>query len=170
MYGALLLTQLRNWRNTMAKREIPLFVIDTNRYHNIGEADFLVCTDRENGFIAKMEYVTGENDIVTDTLRIGGNNGGIKLRMEVKRIIGTNPSANAIRTLMKKGFEFFTENVQVKVDIDQPTTEQCISFLEEMIRTNRHYIQQAGVDYEERKTIMTSLKMLESIENKLKNE
>ena len=154
----------------MAKREIPLFIIDTNRCHSIGEADFMVCTDRENGFIAKLEYVTGGDDVVTDTIRIGGENGGIKLKMEVKRVIGTNPSANAIRTLMKKGFEFFTESVQLKVDIEEPTTEQCIGFLDTMIRSNRHYIEQAGSDYEERRTIMTSLQMLQSIRNKLKDE
>lgn len=36
----------------MAKREIPLFIIDNTRNHKRGECDFLVCTDKDNGFIA----------------------------------------------------------------------------------------------------------------------
>lgn len=45
----------------MAKREIPLFIIDNTRNHKRGECDFLVCTDKGNGFIAKVDYMDGEN-------------------------------------------------------------------------------------------------------------
>lgn len=50
----------------MAKREIPLFIVDTSRNHKRGECDFLVCTDKDNGFLAKVDYVDGEKEKVGD--------------------------------------------------------------------------------------------------------
>lgn len=44
----------------MAKREIPLFIIDTLRNHKRGECDFIVCTDKDCGFIAKVDYIDEE--------------------------------------------------------------------------------------------------------------
>ena len=52
----------------MAKREIPLFIVDTSRNHKRGECDFLVCTDKDNGFLAKVDYVDGEKEEVDISL------------------------------------------------------------------------------------------------------
>ena len=41
----------------MAKREIPLFIIDTLRNHKRGECDFLVCTDKDCGSILDAEII-----------------------------------------------------------------------------------------------------------------
>lgn len=152
----------------MAKREIPLFVCDTARWHNQGEADYIACTDIDNGFVARVEAIdASEPDTVTDTLRIGYENRGYKLRMEIKRITGKNPASSAIRTLMKKACEYYTENKQTIIHTDEPSTVECVKFLNLLIDGNRHNLQEAGVDYNERKTIQTSLKMFEAIRLKL---
>lgn len=39
----------------MAKREIPLFIIDNTRNHKRGECDFLVCTDKDKVYIDNFE-------------------------------------------------------------------------------------------------------------------
>lgn len=46
----------------MAKRSVPLFIIDRSRRHKLGECDFIVCTDLDNGFIARVDYVDGEHE------------------------------------------------------------------------------------------------------------
>ncbi len=152
----------------MAKREIPLFVCDTSRWHKMGESDFIVCTDIDNGFVAKVETIDGNvTDTVTDTLRVGYENRGYKLRMEIKRITGKNPTTSAIRTLMKKACEYYSENKSLLIHSDSPSTVECVRFLNLLIDGNRHNLQEAGGDYNHRKTVETSLKMLEAIRLKL---
>lgn len=150
----------------MAKREIPLFLFDKERKHNLGECDFVCCTDIDNGFIAKMEY-TEESERVTDRMRIGKANNGIRLKMEVKRTIGKNPSDAAIRTLMKKAESLYTEQTQMRVG-DRPTDAQMIEFLDAMVAGNRHYLTEAGSDSVERTTVLTSLMMLEAIKDRIR--
>lgn len=152
----------------MAKREIPLFIVDTARWHNQGNADFVVCTDQDSGFVAKIDIVnTDQPDTVTDTLRIGYENRGYKLRMEVKRVTGNNPSPSAIRTLMKKACDYYVENKRTPIHSHEPNTLECVKFLGLLIDGNRQNLQEAGVDYNRRKTVETSLRMLEAIRLKL---
>lgn len=152
----------------MAKREIPLFVCDTARWHNQGDADFVVCTDIDNGFVAQATIIdASEPDIVTDTLRVGYENRGYKLRMEIKRVTGKNPTASAIRTLMKKACDYYYDNKRTPIHSTNPTTVECVKFLNMMIDGNRHNLQEAGMDYNRRKTTETSLRMLEAIRLKL---
>lgn len=152
----------------MAKREIPLFVCDTSRWHNQGDADFIACTDQENGFVARIDIVSSdEPDTVTDTLRIGHENRGYKMRMEIKRVTGNNPTPSAIRTLMKKACDYYCDNKRTPLHTENPSTLECVQFLNLLIDGNRQNLQDAGVDYAERKTVETSLKMLEAIRLKL---
>lgn len=140
----------------MAKREIPLFVFDKNRDHGIGECDFVCCTDIDNGFIAKIDY-TDEPENVSERVRIGKPNNGISMRIEVKRIIGKNPDPGTIRTLMKKAESLYTESSQVRV-VDRPTDKEMVDFLD---------ILMAGSNTSERNTILSSLKMLDSIKRRI---
>ena len=149
------------------KREIPLFIFDLNRFHNLGECDFVTCTDRDNGFIAKIDYLEGAHDAVTDTTRIVKGRNGISVRMEIKRIIGINPINSSIRTLMKKGMDLYIEKTQKSINVNEPSIEQCIDFLNILIKGNRHAISEQGVNYKERETVLTSLAMLEHIKAKL---
>lgn len=152
----------------MAKREFPLFIIDKGRTHKMGECDFIVCTDQENGFIGKCEYVENQPSSMTDdsiTIQGTGIDKSISLKMSIKRMIGKNPTSSATRTLMRKAMDVYNEDkLEVRV---KPSNEDCKRFLEELIRGNRHYIQEAGVNVNERNVILTSIHMLESIKNKL---
>lgn len=151
----------------MPKREIPLFVFDLSRDHNLGECDFVACTDVDNGFVAKIDYVTEVDNIITDTVRIVKNNGAIKLRLEVKRITGKKPDKAAIKTLLKKAEELYCERTQKHVTIDNPSKKDMLNFLDVLINGNKHYISDAGSDYNERRTLLTSISMLESIKSEL---
>mgnify|MGYP001555039695 FL=1 len=152
----------------MAKREIPLFICDTSGWHNQGDADFIACTDQENGFVARIDIVSSdEPDTVTDTLRIGHENRGYKMRMEIKRVTGNNPTTSAIRTLMKKACDYYCDNKRTPLHAENPSALECVRFLNLLIDGNRQNLQDAGADYAERKTVETSLKMLEAIRLKL---
>ena len=91
----------------MAKREIPLFIIDTLRNHKRGECDFLVCTDKDCGFIAKVDYIDEEKEEVGDDYRICFPRRGCSLRIKIHQMIGQHPDTGRIRTLLKKGAEYF---------------------------------------------------------------
>ena len=122
----------------MAKREIPLFVFDKNRWHSQGECDFIICTDIDNSFVARVDYVT-EPEMVSDTVKIVKGANGINLKLEIKRITGQNPSPASIRTL---------------IDV--------------LIDSNRHHLKEAGSDYNAKKIVATSLNMLQVIRDKIK--
>lgn len=152
----------------MAKRDIPLFIIDTNRWHRQGEADFIACTDLDNAFVAQVTFVDAtEPDTVTDTLRVGYGNRGYKLRVEIKRVTGKNPTPSALRTLLKKACDYYVEHKHTTLNTDEPSTLECVRFLNLLIEGNRHNVDAAGMDYKERKTVETSLRMLEAIRLKL---
>jgi hypothetical protein len=152
----------------MAKREIPLFVFDLTRDHNLGECDFVSCTDMDNAFIAKIDYVTNADDVVTDTLRIGNKKNGVSIRLEIKRITGKNPDNGAIRTLLKKAEELYVKRHLKIVNTDSPSDEDMINFLNLMISGNKKNISAAGSNVNERKIITASLNMLESIRDRIK--
>lgn len=151
----------------MSKREFPLFVFDLARDHGLGECDFVSCTDADNAFIAKIDYVEGVENIITDTLRINRGNGTIKLRLEVKRITGKNPDKGAIRTLLKKAEDLYCERTQKKVNMGAPSKADMVHFLNTLIKGNKQYVSQAGADVEERDTALMSIAMLEAIKNEL---
>ena len=89
----------------MAKREFPLFILDTLRTHKRGECDYLVCTDRDNGFIAKIDFIPGEKEETGADYRISYANDGISCRIRIQQMTGANSRESDIRTLLKKGLE-----------------------------------------------------------------
>lgn len=150
----------------MAKREIPLFIFDKNRWHSLGECDFITCTDIDNSFVARVDYVT-DPEMVSDTVKIVKGANGINLKLEIKRITGQNPSPASIRTLMRKACEYIIKNAIIPVNVTNPSNEDCINFLEILIESNRHNLKEVGVDYDARKIVATSLVILEEIKKKL---
>lgn len=149
------------------KREIPLFIIDTKKTHKHGECDFLACTDRDNSFVARIDYISSQEPAYGDDYRIDYNRNGFSVKLSIIRITGLNPSTSAIKTLMKKGLDYYAESVTLSVDATRATTRQCIDFIEKLTAGNRHYLQEAGINQKERTTILTSLMMLDAIKNKL---
>lgn len=155
----------------MAKREIPLFIYDKSRSHKLGECDFVVCTDKDNGFIAKVDYVDGEIEEVGVDYRIGVPNFGISLRIKIIRVIGTNPTEQATRTLLKSAMKHIKECGQLKVNIATPTVDECIKFLSEINRGNMAYISEGTL--KERNFVASSIMMMQHCINyleTLKNE
>lgn len=142
-------------------------MFDLSRDHGLGECDFVACTDVENAFVAKIDYVEGVENVITDTLRINRGNGELKLRFEIKRITGKNPDKSAIRTLLKKAEDLYCERTQKKVNLDCPTKADMVHFLDTLIKGNKQYVTQAGADVEERETVLMSIAMLEAIKNEL---
>lgn len=149
------------------KREIPLFIIDTKKSHKKGECDFLVCTDMDNGFVARIDYVTDEPEGMTDDSITGYARHGLAIKMSIRRMTGKNPNQGNIRTLMRKGLDYYAEAVTLEVGATEVTTRQCVEFLEKLADGNRHYLQEVGVDYNQRQTLLTSLMMLDAIKHKL---
>lgn len=88
------------------------------------------------------------------------------MRIEVKRIIGKNPDPGTIRTLMKKAESLYTESSQVRVG-DSPTDKEMVDFLDILMAGNKHYLSKAGSNTSERNTILSSLKMLDSIKRRI---
>lgn len=153
----------------MAKREIPLFIIDNSRAHKKGECDFLVCTDSENGFVAKIDYVQGVVDEVGEMYRIGYGRNGLSRRIAVQRLIGSNPNPASVKTLLKKGFDYFVKESSVSVNMDKPSKEECIKFLDVYAKANRQAVDDAGVDYQSRMLALKQATILEATINYLKD-
>lgn len=151
----------------MAKREIPLFIIDRTRQHKKGECDFLVCTDKDSGFIARIDYVDGEKEETGDDYRIGLPNGGVSCRMQVVRVTGERPVTASIRTLLKAGMEYFWKMARTPLDFDSPTPEECAKYLDILIKGNQGRINEGSPA--ERRARALSLKMLQATMNILKN-
>lgn len=149
------------------KREIPLFIVDSKKSHKKGECDFWVCTDQDNGFIAKVEYVAATAPEYGEDYRIDCERCGLSIKTTIKRIFGKNPNPTAVKSLLKKGVSYYIESVTLSVDATKVTTEQCIDFVEKLSAGNRHYLNETGIDNEERITILSSLAMLDAIKNKL---
>lgn len=150
------------------KREIPLFIIDTKKSHKKGECDFLVCTDQDSGFIAKIDYIESSKQDIGDDYRIDYCRNGLSLKMTIKKIVGCNPNQSNIKSLMKKGLDYYVESVTLSVDATKATTEECIDFIAKLADGNKHYLEEAGADYNERAIIKTSLMMLDAVRNKLR--
>lgn len=146
----------------MAKREIPLFIIDTLRNHKRGECDFLVCTDKDCGFIAKVDYIDEEKEEVGDDYRIGCPRRGCSLRIKIHQMIGQHPDTGRIRTLLKKGMEYFLKAVTCEVHVKNPSREECADFLNTLVRMNKQYVDDAGSDYQARQATIHTIMMLEA--------
>ena len=150
----------------MAKREIPLFIFDNQRKHSIGAFDYLVCTDKDNGFVARIDYVDGVEEMATDTVRVGLKRNGIAMRMEIKRFTGTNVKASEVRTLMKLGMDYCAKVQTLKVDDHTPSVEECAAFLQKLIVGNRANL--GKLSPVERATTERSLAMLTATLNHLR--
>lgn len=146
----------------MAKREFPLFILDTLRTHKRGECDFLVCTDRDNGFIAKIDFIPGEKEEAGADYRIGYANDGISCRIRIQQMTGANSRESDIRTLLKKGLEYYVQAVRCQVNIERPSRQQCADFIRQLIRGNMKALDDAGSDYARRNIVKKSLSMLEA--------
>ena len=106
------------------KRETPLFIIDTKKSHKKGECDFLVCTDKDNAFVARIDYVNATAPDMGEDYRIDYCNNGISLKLSIIRMLGNNPNRTNLRTLMKRGLDYYAEACVIRFNPNSITTEQ----------------------------------------------
>jgi hypothetical protein len=152
----------------MAKRILPLFVVDHCRMHRFGECDFIACTAKDNGFIAKVDHVEGDITEIGDDYRIGGARNGISCRIQILRYTGSNIDKAEIRTLLKAALEYHSECTRCPVNVDAPSIDDCTNFLMLLVRSNMHHLAEAKSDFNARQTVLTSLTMLEATIEHLK--
>ncbi len=151
------------------KREFPLFIVDHNRAHKFGEVDFVYCSDIDNGFIAKVEYIDGIIEEVGEDYRIepGLSGSNISAKISIKRITGKNPDKTKIRGLLKQAMKYYTSLSTFSADIGNITVRQMVLFIDTLILYGRKNAIAAGSDYNYRNTVLTSIAFLEAIKKEL---
>ena len=151
------------------KREFPLFIVDHNRMHKFGEVDFVCCSDIDNGFIAKIEYVDGIIEEVGEDYRIEPSPGraNVSAKISIKRITGKNPDNTQIRALLKQAMKYYISLSTFSADIGKPTVKQMVLFIDTLILEGRKNAIAAGSDYNYRNTVLTSIALLEAIKKEL---
>lgn len=150
----------------MAKREIPLFIFDNQRKHSDGAYDNLVCKDKDNGFVARIDYVEGVDEMTTDTVRVGLKRNGIAMRMEIKRFTVSNVKNSEVRVLKKLCMDYCAKVQTLKVDYHTPSVEKFAAFHQKLIVGNRANLWKLSPV--ERATTERSLAMLTVTMNHLK--
>ena len=146
----------------MSKRTLPLFIFDLTRRHKLGECDFVACTDKDNGFIAKIDYVEGEIEDTSEYwMRVGHPNHGVSLRLQILRLTGGNIDRTKVRALLKQAEKRFLDIAQKEMDVNEPSVEECITFLDVLVRSNRHAVDEQAHDFRGRETTLMSIRLLE---------
>lgn len=119
----------------MGRRRYPLFVIDREQHHRAGETDYIVCTDLDNGFVASTEYVPAQEEECGDDYRIGLDNNGLSLKIQILKLTGRHPETAAVRTLLKAAMKEYAARCQPPAS-DGITVADCVRAVDTMIRSN----------------------------------
>lgn len=112
----------------------------------------------------------GEIEEVGDDYRIGCPKRGVSCRIQIQQMIGKNSRPNEIRTLLKKGMDYFVKTVQKPIHVNAPTKDECATFLEMLIRMNKQALDEAGSDYDAHKVVENTIKMLQASADYLKED
>lgn len=142
----------------MSKRKFPLFIIDTNRLHKLGDCDFLVCTDQDNGFVAQVEYIRATAAEVGDDYFISKPTKGLAAKIQILRFNTPNPDKTKVRGLLKQASIKINDEIKVDVSVDA-SPQDCVKFIKKLNEANYHRLNTG--DYIERKTVLTSMLMLD---------
>lgn len=148
------------------KREIPLIILDKSRLHKLGEKDFIVCTDKDNGFIAEVSYMEHVQEDTTDTYIVRDGNGGISVKIEIKRFIGSNKDNAKIKSLLKMAVNTLLKS-NVKTKGKEISTEDCINFAELLLQSYKTEENAIKGDYEAKQTLVTMRQYMTAIKEKL---
>ena len=155
----------------MMRRRNPLCIFDTNRCHKFGDCDWIVCTDKDNGFVAKVTYETGLQPTAGVNERISKPNAnGIQVHIKIVRAwINGYHTASDARAQLKQAEKIVRESTRSVVVTNEPTTQQVIDYLELLIHANSHALHGAGYSTTEKQTTLTSLQMLQAAIDKLRS-
>ena len=64
--------------------------------------------------------------------------------------------------------DYFVKTVQKPIHVNAPTKDECATFLEILIRSNKQAIDEAGSDYDANKVAENTIKMLQASADYLK--
>ena len=155
----------------MTKRH-PLFFYDTQRCHRFGDCDWLACVDVHYGFVCKVTYVSDEQPrIETNTCVSKPNENGIQVRLDIERCWiepGCSIPASLNESHLKAAMRYILDSTKmVEVDSSNPTTKQSVDYLRLIVRVNQTNLMDESITDTERRTTLTSLKIINAAIQKL---
>lgn len=65
--------------------------------------------------------------------------------------------------------KMYIERTQRHIDMNNPTTGECIDFVDILIKGNLKNIEEAGIDQNKRNIVINSINMLKNIKKKLED-
>ena len=168
------------------KRNYPLFIIDRTMSDNYPN-EYVVCLDKEVGFIAKAFAVNDNNtfNLIEDNfdiLKCRGKNSNVVLKIEdyIYDVQLTNDQKQRIKTLLKKGFKKLMHVIEDLFDVDDDLSiKNQITLLKETQQHNKNnYLKMVEKNGKETtdyafKLLEATIKTLEEqqeIQNIFKNE
>ena len=157
----------------MTKRH-PLFFYDTQRCHRFGDCDWLACVDVHYGFVCKVTYVSDEQPrMETNTCVSRPNENGIQVRLDIERC-WIEPSCTIPASLneahLKAAMRYVLDSTKVvEIDSSKPTTKQIVDYLRLIVRVNQTSLMDESISESERRTTLTSLKIINAAIQKLRS-
>ena len=157
----------------MTKRH-PLFFYDTQRCHRFGDCDWLACVDVHYGFVCKVTYVSNEQPrMETNTCVSRPNENGIQVRLDIERC-WIEPSCTIPASLneshLKAAMRYVLDSTKVvEIDSSKPTTKQIVDYLRLIVRVNQTNLMDESITDSERRTTLTSLKIINAAIQKLQD-
>lgn len=148
------------------KREIPLIILDKTRLHKLGEKDFIVCTDKDNGFIAQVSYLENVPEETAETYIIRNGNGGISVKIEIKKFIGTNQDYSKVKSLLKMAMNTLLKST-VEIKGKEISTNDCLNFIDALMQSYKTEENAIKSDYEAKQTLITIQQYMAAIKEKL---
>ena len=157
----------------MTKRH-PLFFYDTQRCHRFGDCDWLACVDVHYGFVCKVTYVSNEQPrMETNTCVSKPNENGIQVRLDIERCWiepGCTIPASLNEAHLKAAMRYVLDSTKVvEVDSSNTTTKQIVDYLRLIVRVNQTNLMDESITESERRTTLTSLKMIQAAIQKLQD-
>ena len=157
----------------MTKRH-PLFFYDTQRCHRFGDCDWLACVDVHYGFVCKVTYVSDEQPrMETNTCVSRPNENGIQVRLDIERCWiepGCSIPASLNEAHLRAAMRYVLDSAKVvEIDSSKPTTKQIVDYLRLIVRVNQTSLMDESISESERRTTLTSLKIINAAIQKLQS-
>ena len=157
----------------MTKRH-PLFFYDTQRCHRFGDCDWLACVDVHYGFVCKVTYVSDEQPrMETNTCVSRPNENGIQVRLDIERCWiepGCSIPASLNEAHLRAAMRYVLDSTKVvEIDSSKPTTKQIVDYLRLIVRVNQTNLMDESISESERRTTLTSLKIINAAIQKLQS-
>lgn len=157
----------------MTKRH-PLFFYDTQRCHRFGDCDWLACVDVHYGFVCKVTYVSNEQPRMENNTCVSKpNENGIQVRLDIERCWiepGCTIPASLNEAHLKAAMRYVFDSTKVvEVDSSNTTTKQIVDYLRLIVRVNQTNLMDESITESERRTTLTSLKMIQAAIQKLQD-